>query len=156
MTRAEVAPATGEIDAVDRLLMIELQKNARATYADLGKMLKMSPPAIAGRIRRLETRGIITGYHAKVDLNLIGLKVVVFISVDVAQSMYTRFQAWALANSSVMEIHHVAGTDSFLLKVAVEAVSNLESIIGSINQFGNTTTSLVLSSILENRILDNP
>lgn len=144
------------LDHTDWLLLAELQRNARLTFADLGRRLKMSPPAVAERVHKLETQGVISGYHAKLNLAAIGFKVVVFIRVKVPQAVYTRFKNWTTTHSSVLEVHHIAGAESFLLKAAVPDVSDLEAFIGALSQFGETNTVLVLSSPFEVRVLEEP
>jgi Lrp/AsnC family transcriptional regulator, leucine-responsive regulatory protein len=141
----------GELDGIDWNLLKLVQTNARMSYAELGRQAGLSPPAAAERLRRLEDSGVIVGYHAKINPARIGLCMPAIIEIRVNRSEYQRFQKAIQKLPSVLECHHIAGRASFILKVAVRDTSGLERLLGHLTQFGETATSVVLSTVFEGR-----
>lgn len=141
----------GPGDDKDWILLEEVQTNARISFADLGRRAELSPPAAAERLRRLEDAGVIRGYHARIAPERLGLGMTVLIEMRVARSQYDRFQRAVARLSWVLECHHVSGAASFVLKCAVPDVTGLELLVGHLSQFGDTSTSLVMSTVLDRR-----
>jgi len=134
------------MDDVDLELLSVLQDDARATYAELGRQVGLSAPAIAERVRRLEASGIISGYHAQVDLKKAGYGIVGFIRLTSPPDLAPQLERLARDTTEVLEFHRVTGTEGFVLKVAVTSIEHLERIVVKFLPYGNTTTSIVLSS----------
>jgi Lrp/AsnC family leucine-responsive transcriptional regulator len=139
------------VDATDWRLLDLLCKDARLSYADLGRRLRLSPPAVAERMRRLEERGAIRGYRAEVDLSALGRALHVYLRVVVQPKDYGRFQKAVAALDDIFECHHVTGAESFVLRAAVAGVPALEDLIGKLTVYGPTTTSVILSTQLDRR-----
>jgi len=134
------------MDDVDLELLSALQVDARATYAELGRQVGLSAPAIAERVRRLEASGIISGYHAEVDLKKAGYGIVAFVRLNSAPDLAPQLERMARETAEVLEFHRVTGTEGYVLKVAVTSIEHLERIVVKFLPYGNTTTSIVLSS----------
>ena len=134
------------MDDVDLELLSALQDDARATYAELGRQVGLSAPAIAERVRRLEASGIISGYHAEVDLKKAGYGIVAFVRLNSAPDLAPQLERMARDTPEVLEFHRVTGTEGYVLKVAVTSIEHLERIVVKFLPYGNTTTSIVLSS----------
>jgi len=134
------------MDDVDLELLSALQDDARATYAELGRTVGLSAPAVAERVRRLEASGIISGYHAEVDLKKAGYGIVAFVRLNSAPDLAPQLERMARDTSEVLEFHRVTGTEGYVLKVAVTSIEHLERIVVKFLPYGNTTTSIVLSS----------
>ena len=138
-------------------LMVAVQKDARTSFAQMGRAVGLSAPAVAERLRRLEDRGVILGYHARINPHALGLKLLVFIEVQVKRGDYPRFQKAISSLNWILECHHIAGRAAFIVKAAVPDPTGLELLIGHLSQFGETVTSLVLSSVVEQRAFtDSP
>jgi Lrp/AsnC family leucine-responsive transcriptional regulator len=135
------------LDQIGLKILNALQADARVSYAELGKRVGLSPPAVIERVRRMEEAGIITGYHAEVNLADVGLPVTAFIQLRCGSEHYPSVIALSTKLSEVVECHHVSGGESFVLKVAVESVAALEEVIGKLGAYGQTKTSIVLSSV---------
>src|ERR1700716_2922075 len=73
--------STPTIDRTDWGLLEALQENARLTFAELGRRVSLSPPAVAERVRRLEEVGVLRGYHAQVDMAALGLPMQAMIRI---------------------------------------------------------------------------
>src|SRR5689334_2768313 len=140
-----------DIEARDWALLVALQENARASFADLARRVKLTAPAVAERIRRLEDKGVITGYHAAVNLRALGRPLHVYFRVFVPPRDYPRFIRTMEKLPEVLECSHVTGAESFIAKAAVTSVDHLEQLIAKMTAFGETTTSVVLSTALERK-----
>ncbi len=134
------------MDSIDLKILESLQDDARTSYAQLGRVVGLTPPAVAERVRRLETSGIISGYHAQVDLKKAGFGLVAFIRLSSAPELAKQLGRIAEETPEVLEFHHVTGTEGFVLKVMARSIEHLEKVIVTLLPYGQTTTSIVLSS----------
>ena len=144
------------MDEIDRCIISELQRDARTSYAELGRKVGLSAPAVTERVRRLENEGIVTGYHAHVDPGAAGRTIVAFVRMTSPPELGARLSKLVIDIPEVLEFHHVTGTEGFILKVAVGSISHLERVIAQLLPYGQTTTSIVLSSPVEWRQIDFP
>ena len=93
----------------DWIMLQAVQTNARVSFAELGRRCGLSAPATAERLRRLQDRGVIRGYHARLDLDRLGLPMQVFVEIGVKRADYLRFQREIANIPWVLECHHIAG-----------------------------------------------
>jgi len=131
-----------------------LQENGRLSFVALGRQVGLSPPAAAERVRRLEEAGVISGYRAEVDAGQVGLSVMAFIRLQTARAAYSQLLAAVGKLPAVVECHHLAGPDAFILKVVAATVADLDTVIDQLGEYGETHTSIVLSSPIAGRPLD--
>jgi len=143
------------LDRTDWQLLAELQRNGRATYAELARAVAMSPSAVAERVRRLEEAGVIAGYRAQVDPERVGLDVMAFVRLRYPTGNYKPFHALLDTTPEIIEAHHVTGEDCFVLKVLTRSMRHLEEVTGRISGLGSVTTSVVYSSPLPGRALSS-
>lgn len=141
------------IDAVDWKILKELQENARTSFAELGRRINLTTPAVIERIRKLEDAKIITGYRAEIDAAKIGLPITAFIRMSISGVDYSKIIRVAEKSSEILECHRATGGDSFILKVAVADVEHLQDLIDRLTPYGITTTSIVLSSPVKSRVI---
>jgi Lrp/AsnC family leucine-responsive transcriptional regulator len=135
-------------------LLRELQQDARITYAELGRRVGLSLPAIAERIRKMEEAGIITGYRAEVDPAKIGYPVTAFIWIRTAgEHSLQKMKVIVPHLPEVLECYHLTGVDYFIIKVVVDSIQGLEQVIERLQPYGQTTTSIVLSTLLTRQVL---
>jgi len=144
-------PVDPTIDRTDWRLLAELQRDGRASYADLARAVAMSPSAVAERVRRLEEAGVISGYRATVDPERVGLQVMAFVRLRYPTGNYRPFHALLESTPEIIEAHHVTGEDCFVLKVLARSMRHLEEVNGRISGLGAVTTSVVYSSPLAGR-----
>ncbi|NEK56637.1 Lrp/AsnC family transcriptional regulator [Geodermatophilus sabuli] len=139
---------------VDRALLAALARDGRASYTELAERVGLSVSAVHQRVRRLEQRGLITGYHATIDAAALGLGLTAFVSItpiDVAQPDDAPAR---LAHLPEIEAcHSVAGVESYILKVRVSSPDALEVLLQKIRAAANVTTrtTVVLSTSYEDR-----
>lgn len=144
------------LDAKDWAILEAVQEDARLSYAELGRRADLSPPSAAERLRRLEDQGIITGYHAAVDVSKLGKALPVLIRMSVSNKEYSRFRGFIQNEEEITECDHVSGSDALFIRAAVESVQGLEALIQRLSDFGQTTTSLILSRFLSRRVFRRP
>ncbi|NVJ27693.1 MULTISPECIES: Lrp/AsnC family transcriptional regulator [Myxococcus] len=142
------------MDELDIRLVDLLQRDGRATQLELSRAVGLSQPAVAERIRKLEERGVITGYAARVDATKLGKDITAFIGVSIEHPKYFEgFAKKVLALPDVLECHRVAGQDSYLVKVKTANTRTLDSLLvetlRTIAGVTRTQTTIVLSSIKE-------
>jgi len=151
-----VLPTLKLLDAKGWALLRELQLDARLSFAELGRRVGLSTPAVADRVRNLEAAGVIVGYRAEVDPRKVGLPILAILRLNVVGDVLPKVTALVRALPEVLECHRGTGGDSFTLKVAVATVAHLEALIDRLTPFGTTSTSIVLSSPVERRAVEKP
>jgi Lrp/AsnC family transcriptional regulator, leucine-responsive regulatory protein len=151
MTMESAAP-TG-IDNTDWQIIDALQRDGRASFADLARTVAMSPSAVTERVRRLEERGIIAGYSAVIDAERLGYAVMALVRLRYPTGNYKPFHDLLATTPEIAEAHHGTGEDCFVLKVLARSMRHLEEITGRIAGLGAVTTSVVYSSPLPRRPL---
>jgi len=144
------------LDLIGWRILTELQEDARIQYAELGRRVGLSNPAVIERVRRMEEAGIITGYRAEIDHHKVGLPVCAFIRVRVVGNLIPRVIEVAREMAEVYECHRIAGEDTFLLKVCVPTSEALEKTVDKLTPYVATTTMLVFSSPVTRRAIEPP
>ncbi|HSK73442.1 MAG TPA: Lrp/AsnC family transcriptional regulator [Pyrinomonadaceae bacterium] len=142
------------IDEIDWKILKELQENARVTFAELGRRVGLTTPAVIERVRKLEDAKIIMGYRAEIDTAKVGLPITAFIRMSITGIDYSHIIEVAEESNEVLECHRGTGGDSFIMKVAVADVGHLQTLIDRLTPYGITTTSIVLSSPVKQRIIE--
>jgi Lrp/AsnC family transcriptional regulator, leucine-responsive regulatory protein len=142
------------LDQIDWKILKALQENARISYAELGRKINLTTPAVIERVRKLEDAKIITGYRAEIDTAKVGLPIIAFIRMSISGVDFSQIVKIAAESNEVLECHRGTGNDSFIMKVAVATVEHLQNLIDRLTPFGITTTSIVLSSPVKNRVIE--
>ena len=137
------------LDEIGWRILDELQADARLSFAELGRRVHLSTPAVAERVRKMEDAGIITGYHAHIDLATVGLPIQAVIRVRANRMNYERAKAVVAGIPEALECHHVTGADDLVMKVAVQSVGHLERVLDTLRPIGDHVTSIVLSTPFE-------
>ncbi|HET6877422.1 MAG TPA: Lrp/AsnC family transcriptional regulator [Jatrophihabitans sp.] len=144
------------MDTVDRKLLDALRGNARATYAELARVVGLSAPAVHERVSKLEASGVITGYHAAIAPESLGYEMNALVGIFITDSADTDDIAASLAGMPVVEhCWFVAGEETYVVKVRVSDVAALEATIRALNGIrgvARTRTTVVLSTKFEDRV----
>lgn len=140
-------PAPAALDRTDRQIIAELERDARIPWAELGRRVSLTAPAVRERVRRLERAGVITGYGAWVDPSRLGRGIGAYIRVSTpTQQRHERLLEFVDGRTEVAECHSVTGEESVVLRVQVGDMGQLEQLTTSLARFGRTTTSMILGS----------
>ncbi len=144
-----------QADGVDRQLIEALRANARATFAELARLVGLSAPAVHERVGKLESSGVITGYHAAVEPAALGLGVSALVGIlQGDRGDPDRIYAALREMPEIEDCWFVAGEETFVVKVRVPDMTSLEQVIGALNRIrgvARTRTTVVLSTRFEGR-----
>ena len=149
----KTSPSHVELDAIAWKILENLQQDARMSFAELGRKVGLSTPAAAERVRRLEEAGIITGYHAAVDMSRLGVPIHVLMRLTIpgGDLQIGRTVAAIKELPEIARCHRITGDESFVIEAHLVSVRHLEALIDRLSAFGATATSTVLSSPVERR-----
>jgi Lrp/AsnC family leucine-responsive transcriptional regulator len=136
---------------MDWALLRELQDDARLSYSELSRRVHLSPPAVAERVRRLEESGVVTGYHAKVDLARAGRSVVALIQMSCYGPRCVLRDPEVAGWPEILEIMRITGDACSVLKVAAGSIDSFERLIDRLAPYGRPASTMVLSTPLERR-----
>jgi Lrp/AsnC family leucine-responsive transcriptional regulator len=149
----KTVPNVVELDAIAWKILEGLQQNARQPFAELGRKVGLSTPAVAERVRRLEEAGVITGYYAALDTAKLGvpIRVLVRLTIPGGELQVSRTVAAIRDLSEISRCHRITGAESFVIEADVVSIRHLEALIDRLSALGATSTSTVLSSPVERR-----
>jgi Lrp/AsnC family leucine-responsive transcriptional regulator len=134
------------LDAVNLRVLSELCASPRLSMSELGRRVGMSAPAVTERVQRLERAGVIAGYRIELDPSALGLPVTALVRIRPGPGQLPKIAEVARETPEVLECHRVTGEDCFSLKVVAPSIADLEQILDRFLLFGQTTTSIVVST----------
>ncbi len=140
-----------KLDRLNWLILEELQQNARMPLIEISKKVGVSSPAVSERIQRMEEDGIIKGYGVAIDLKNIGYPMGVFISAKIRFGQVEKFHELIKITPEISECHKLTGNDCLLLRANVRNTEHLEELNNILSHYGELTTSLILSTIVDKR-----
>jgi Lrp/AsnC family leucine-responsive transcriptional regulator len=146
------------IDDIDRKILTIVQESARTPNAEIARQVGMAPSAILERIRKLEERGLIQGYTARLNARELGCGLLAFVFVRTDDRIGQGATAAKLAAiPEVQEVHHIAGEDCYLLKVRTANTEALGRLLrqrfAEIKSVVSTRTTIVLETLKETAAL---
>ncbi|MGD0521664.1 MAG: Lrp/AsnC family transcriptional regulator [Terracidiphilus sp.] len=146
-------PNSLQLDTVAWKILEALQHNARRSFAEIGRQIGLSTPAVAERVHRLEEAGIITGYHAALDIAKIGvpIRVLVRLTIPGGDLQVSRTVAAIKDLTEISRCHRITGDESFVIEANVVSIRHMEALIDKLSALGATSTSTVLSSPVQRR-----
>jgi Lrp/AsnC family leucine-responsive transcriptional regulator len=142
------------VEETDRAIVAALSTDGRLSYTDLADKVGLSVSAVHQRVRRLEQRGIIKGYHARLDYDALGLALTAFVAIRPIDPSQPDDAPDRLSKLPEIEAcYSVAGEDFYMLLVRVENPAGLERLLQEIRTAANVTTrtTVVLSTPYEYR-----
>jgi Lrp/AsnC family leucine-responsive transcriptional regulator len=149
------------LDETDFQILERLQTNARETQVEIARSVGLAPSAVLERIRKLEARGVLRGFAADVDPKALGLGLLAFVAVRSEEAGSEHNIAQALSDhAEVLEVHHVAGDDCYLIKVRARDAEHLGHLLRTrfsrIPGVRSTRTTIVLETVKETSRLPIP
>jgi Lrp/AsnC family transcriptional regulator, leucine-responsive regulatory protein len=139
------------LDFYDKRILTFLQADARLSMAALSRRIKLSQPATTERVRKLETAGVISGYHARVDAQKLGLGIRALVRIG--RSDYNKVKKLLEKTPEVRTAHNITGEDSWLIEITVRDVAHLDVVISKLCELGETSTSIVLNTVTRDAAL---
>jgi Lrp/AsnC family leucine-responsive transcriptional regulator len=137
-----------KLDPIAWHILEILQTDARLSFAEIGRRVGLSTPAVAERVRKLEEAGVILGYHALVDPVKLGisLQVIIRLTIHGGETTVKKLLKEVKTMREVRQCYRVTGSDSFILKADVVSIQHLNRLIERLFHFGETSTTTVLST----------
>ena len=139
------------MDHLDRRLLIELDRDPRLSTAELSRRVEVSVPTVRERLRRLQEQHVIRGYRLDIDPAALGYPVSAFVRVRPGPGQLPKIAKLAQQLPQVSECHRITGEDCFLLRVHATGIDTFENTLDQFLLYGQTTTSIVQSTIVEPR-----
>jgi Lrp/AsnC family transcriptional regulator, leucine-responsive regulatory protein len=139
------------LDDVDWAIIDQLQEEARISLSELGRRVNLSPSATTERVRQLEAAGVVTGYHAVLDLTKAGYPVLAVVRLKYPGNHHEPLRRLLAERREILECLRTTGDDCYALKVAATSMEHLETLVGELADFGSTTTSVVYSQTMPYR-----
>lgn len=148
--------ADRRLDEVNRRLLRELDAEPRITMSALARRVGMSAPAVTERVQRLERAGVITGYRTQISPAALGLPVTAFVRIRPAARQLPKIADLAAAIPEISECYRISGEDCFLIKIHAAAIEDLETSLDRFLNYGQTISSIVVSTPVPPRSLPIP
>ncbi|MDE3202370.1 MAG: Lrp/AsnC family transcriptional regulator [Acidobacteriota bacterium] len=144
---------TVDLDPIAWKILEALQHNARLSFAELGRKVGLSTPATAERVHRLEEAGVITGYHAALNITKLGMPihVLVHLTIHGGDIQVNRTVTAVKELTEISRCHRITGAESFVIEADVVSIRHLEVLIDKLSALGATATSTILSSPVKRR-----
>lgn len=136
------------MDRVDWHILEELQADARLSFNELARRVRLSAPAVAERVRRLEANGVISGYHAEVDLDHVGRGVRAVVVMDCYGPTCLLRDPEVSSWPEIREFYRVTGQGCSVLVVAVASMEHFEELIDRLATYGRPSSSMVLADLM--------
>ena len=136
------------MDRVDWHILEELQADARLSFNELSRRVNLSPPAVAERVRRLQDTGVVTGYHAALDLEQVGRSVRAVVVMDCYGPTCLLRDPDVATWPEIRQLYRVTGQGCSVLMVAVPTMPDFEELIDRLARYGRPSSSMVLADLL--------
>lgn len=134
------------MDDLDRKILSLLAKNARMPVKDIAEQVALTSPAVSSRIHKLESDGIISGYTVKLNRPADRMYVDALISISTAPNKRDDLLRLMEDSREVLQVYHVTGAYTFLIKVSCSSMPQLEHLILQFQKFGTTSTQIIMST----------
>jgi Lrp/AsnC family leucine-responsive transcriptional regulator len=136
------------VDRTDWAILDQLQSDARLSINELGRRVRLSAPSTAERVRRLADRGVVTGYHARVDPVRVGRGVRAFVRMQCYGATCVLRDPSVAGWPEVLTMHRVTGVDCTVMFVAVEDIQAFQALLDRLADYGRPESSMVLEDVV--------
>ncbi len=139
-----------KIDELNWKILIRLQQNARESFANIGRAIGLTAPAVGERVKKMEDAGILLGYNAVVSHVLTGHQLKAIISLRAFMGKLKPFLALVPTFEEVVNCYRITGNENIVMEVVLKDQFHLEKFIDKLIQYGETRTHIVLSHVIAN------
>ena len=139
-----------KLDDINWKILKTLQKNARQSNTDIAKLVGISSPAVAERIRKMEDLGVIQGYYTKVSHYETGHQLKAIITLRAFMGRLKPFLEIVKSFDEVVNCYRITGNENIIMEVVLNDQKHLEKFIDQLITYGETRTHIVLSNVVEN------
>lgn len=139
-----------KIDALNWKILNNLQRNSRESFANIGRSIGLTAPAVGERVKKMEDAGILMGYNASVSHALTGHQLKAIISLRAFIGKLKPFLAIAPSFKEIVNCYRITGNENIVMEVVFQDQFHLEKFIDKLIQYGETRTNIVLSQVIAN------
>lgn len=139
-----------KIDELNWKILKQLQHNARESFANIGRTIGLTAPAVAERVKKMEDMGIIMGYKATVSHSLTGHQLKAIITLRAFMGKLKPFLTVVGNLEEVINCYRITGNENIVMEVVLKDQFHLEKFIDQLIQYGETRTHIVLSQVISN------
>lgn len=139
-----------KIDALNWKILNNLQRNSRESFANIGRSIGLTAPAVGERVKKMEDAGILMGYNASVSHALTGHQLKAIISLRAFMGKLKPFLAIAPSFKEIVNCYRITGNENIVMEVVFQDQFHLEKFIDKLIQYGETRTNIVLSQVIAN------
>ena len=143
-----------QVDELNWAILSRLQLNARYSFAEIGREIGLSSPAVAERVKKMEDAGIIRGYKAQISYNKIGYQLKAIITLRAFMGRLKPFLEKVKEFKEVNNCYRITGNENIIMDVVLHDQEHLEEFIDKLITYGETKTHIVLSQVVEFAPLD--
>ena len=139
-----------KIDDLNWQILHHLQKNARESFANIGRKVGLTPPAVAERVKKMEDLGIVEGYGAKISYVEAGYQFKAIIMLRAFRGKLKPFLDKVKTFEEVVNCYRITGNENIIMEVVLRDQSHLEKFIDELIVYGECRTHIVLSNVVGN------
>ncbi|NER17732.1 Lrp/AsnC family transcriptional regulator [Spongiivirga citrea] len=143
-----------EIDSLNWQILQCLHENARQSNAQIGRVVGLSSPAVAERIKKMQDEGIIKGFTANIDHNKTAHQLKAVITLKAFMGRLKPFLAKVVEFKEVLNCYRITGNENIVMEVVLRDQFHLEELIDKLITYGETKTHIVLSHVVDNRLIE--
>ncbi len=137
-----------KIDHLSTEILLCLQKNARASFAEIGRKVGLTSPAVAERIKKMEDLGIIENYHAKISYTKLGHQLRAIITLRAFVGKLRPFLKKVASLEEIINCYRITGNENIIMEVVLKDQRHLEQFIDTLITYGETRTHIILSDVV--------
>lgn len=139
-----------KLDDLNWRILKYLQENARESFANIGRKVGLTPPAVAERVKKMEDLGVINGYKALVSHTLTGYQLRAIITLRAFMGKLKPFLEAVVSFEEVVHCYRITGNENIIMHVVLKDQFHLEKFIDKLIQYGETRTHIILSDVVSN------
>lgn len=145
-----------KVDKLNWEILEALQSDARVSLKEISQKIGLASPTVAERIQKMEDAGIIEGYDTKLNMHALGYSLGVYISIKIRFGQVQQFENYIPSVPEICECHKLTGHDCMLMRGYVRDPKHLEDLNTRLAVYGELTTSLILTSIIDGKVCSEP
>ena len=137
-----------KVDLLNNKIVAALQKNARVSFAEIGRLVGLTPPAVAERVKKLEDTSVILKYHTEVSYTKMGYQLKAMITLRAFVGKLKPFLEVVKSYPEVVNCYRITGNENIMMEVVLKDQQHLETFIDTLIQYGETRTHIILSEVV--------
>ena len=137
-----------KVDLLNNKIVAALQKNARVSFDEIGRIVGLTPPAVAERVKKLEDTSVILKYHTEVSYTKMGYQLKAMITLRAFVGKLKPFLEVVKSYPEVVNCYRITGNENIMMEVVLKDQQHLEKFIDTLIQYGETRTHIILSEVV--------